>query len=337
MMTLILVVLLFVLLIFPHELGHFIAAKACGVKVNEFSFGMGPVLLSKKGEETLYSLRMIPIGGFCAMEGEDTQESDDNPRAFNNKRWWQKIIILLAGVTMNVLIAFLALTIASGVSGTPTNTLETVSEGGPAYQVGIEAGDKVVMVGDTPTSDWTEVYTALQEQMSPGEAIRITVERNGEKLTFEPVPVDSEGRLVIGIVAKVEHSFIRAVSDGASSTLVLAGSLFDSVKSIIHSGNVLEEVSGPVGVVQVVSEASSYGLSYYLFLLALISLNLALFNLLPFPALDGGRIVFVIIRMITGKAISDKTEAIVHAAGMVVLIALALVVTGNDILKLIRG
>ena len=336
-MTLILVVLLFVLLIFPHELGHFIAAKACGVKVNEFSFGMGPVLLSKKGEETLYSLRMIPIGGFCAMEGEDTQESDDNPRAFNNKRWWQKIIILLAGVTMNVLIAFLALTIASGVSGTPTNTLETVSDGGPAYQVGIEAGDKVVMVGDTPTSDWTEVYTALQEQMTPGEAIRITVERNGEKLTFEPVPVDSEGRLVIGIVAKVEHSFIRAVSDGASSTLVLAGSLFDSVKSIIHSGNVLEEVSGPVGVVQVVSEASSYGLSYYLFLLALISLNLALFNLLPFPALDGGRIVFVIIRMITGKAISDKTEAIVHAAGMVVLIALALVVTGNDILKLIRG
>lgn len=337
MTTIILVVLLFVLLIFPHELGHFLAAKACDVKVNEFSFGMGPVVVSKKGKETLYSLRMIPIGGFCAMEGEDTEDAGDNPRAFNNKRWWQKIIILLAGVTMNVLIAFLALTIASGVSGTATNILESVEEGSPAYEAGILPGDTVVMVGDAETSTWTEVYYALQEQMTPGDPILITVERDGATLTFEPVPVESEGRLIIGIRAKIEHSIVKAVKDGAVSTKELAFGLFDSIRSIIHSGNVLEEVSGPVGVVQIVSESTSYGAYYYLFLVALISLNLALFNLLPFPALDGGRIVFVFIRMITGKAISDKAEATVHAIGMVLLIALALVVTGNDILKLFRG
>ncbi|MBQ1483722.1 MAG: RIP metalloprotease RseP [Firmicutes bacterium] len=337
MTTIILVVLLFVLLIFPHELGHFLAAKACNVKVNEFSFGMGPVLISKKGRETLYSVRMIPIGGFCAMEGEDTEDSGENPRAFNNKRWWQKIIILLAGVTMNVLIAFVALSIVCGAQGTIENTLAAVPETGPAYEAGIRPGDSIIMVNDTETSTWYEVTGALQDEMKPGEPVTITVSRNGEKLSFSMIPVESGDRLVIGVEATVVHSFGSAVKGGAAMTGELAGSLLDSIRSIIHSGNVLEEVSGPVGVVQIVSETSSYGIYYYLFLLALISLNLAFFNLLPFPALDGGRIVFVIIRMITGKAISARAEATVHAIGMVLLIALALVVTGSDIMKLIRG
>lgn len=336
MLTVLLMILLFVFLIFPHELGHFIAAKAFGVQVNEFAFGMGPKLISKQGKETLYSIRAIPIGGYCAMEGEDTEEAGDNPRAFNNKKWWQKIIILLAGAAMNVFIAFLALTIIAGIGGVITNTLSKVPEGGPAYEAGLLPGDTIVKVDEVTTDTWADVVNTLDERMADGSTVAITVERDGAEQTFEVIPRQNEnGDYKIGIEASIERAPGPAIKNGFIATKNLIGALFGALGDIFSSGNVMEQVSGPIGMVEVVSETSSQGGLYFVYLVAVISLNLALFNLLPLPALDGGRIIFVIIRLITGRAISDTVEGRVHAVGMVFLIVFAIVVAGNDILKLI--
>lgn len=336
-MTILLMVVLFVLLIFPHELGHFIAARACNVQVNEFSFGMGPVILKKQGKETQYSIRAVPIGGFCAMEGEDTEEAGDNPRAFNNKKWWQKIIILLAGAAMNIFIAFVVMTFVSGIGGIVTNRLAGVTPGGPAELAGIRAGDVIVAVEEAETETWGAVVTALDNSSKDGGPISITVDREGEKMVFSMTPVlNDEGRRIVGIEAEISHSPGIALKSGAKATLEMFTAIFGAFRDLLHSENVLEQVSGPVGIAQAVGETTSYGFMYFLYLVAMISVNLAIFNLLPFPALDGGRIIFVIIRAITGKAISDKAEAIVHAVGMGALILLAIIVTGSDILKLFK-
>lgn len=337
MLTVILMLILFVFLIFPHELGHFIAAKACGVKVNEFAFGMGPAIFKRQGKETLYSIRAIPVGGYCAMEGDDTEESGDDPRAFNNKKWWQKIIILIAGAAMNVFIAFLALTILAAAGGVITNTLEAVTEGSPAELAGIRAGDTVVMVGEEETNSWYDVVNALDAQLEEGKPVAITVKRDGNREVYSMVPtVDENGKYRVGIVAKLSHSPGIAIKSGAESTVSLFKALVGAFMELFKSKDMLEQVSGPIGMAQVVSETTSYGGMYFLYLLAVISLNLAIFNLLPFPALDGGRIIFVFIRLITGKAISDSIESKVHAVGMIILILFAMVVAGSDVLKLIN-
>ncbi len=336
-MTAALVILLFVLLIFPHELGHFIAAKACGVQVNEFAFGMGPKLLKKQRGETTYSVRLVPIGGFCAMEGEDTEESEDNPRAFNNKKWWQKIIILVAGAGMNILIAMIALTILAGVGGMPTNSIEKVTENGPAFSAGIMAGDRITKINDSEINSWVDVTNAFAGNINEETLLSITVDRDGETKTFEVTPQKGDdGRYIIGIHSKVSHNVFKAAGTGITGTFKLFGAMFTSIRQMFASGDVLNQVSGPVGVVKIVDDSVQYGFLFYTYIVALISVNLALFNLLPLPALDGGRIIFVIIRKITGKAISDKTEARVHAIGMMLLIVLAVIVTGNDILRLIK-
>ena len=336
MLTAILMIILFVFLIFPHELGHFIAAKACDVKVNEFAFGMGPAIFKKQGKETLYSIRAIPLGGYCAMEGEDTEVSGDDPRAFNNKRWWQKIFILIAGAGMNILIAFLALTIYAGVSGAVTNTLGDVTKGGPADLAGIRAGDTVIAVESIETDSWYEVYDALDQVMgTDGSEITVTVKRGSEVLTYNVQPQkDEDGSFEIGITAGVTHNPFTAVRNGGRLTVNITKNLFGALKDMFSSDNVLDDVSGPIGMVQVVSETKSYGWTFFIYILGVISINLAVFNLLPLPALDGGRIIFVFIRLITGRAISDKVEGIVHTVGMALLIVFAIIIAGSDIFKL---
>ena len=159
MKTAVLAIILFCVMIFPHELGHFIAARKTGVRVNEFAFGMGPVIWRKQGKETLYSIRLFPVGGFCAMEGED--EDSDDPGAFNNKRPWQKIVILAAGSFMNIVCAVIIMSIVVGVLGFTSTTVGNVTEGGPAWQAHMEKGDRIVAVNGGETSDWEEVREAM--------------------------------------------------------------------------------------------------------------------------------------------------------------------------------
>ena len=347
MKTAVLAVLMFLVMIFPHELGHFIAARKNNVQVNEFSFGMGPAIWKRQKGETLYAIRLFPIGGYCAMEGEDGSEDESgeeggvtepkeyNPRAFNNKKPWQKIIILAAGSAMNVFCAFLILTLLATYIGFTTNVIDMVVEDSPAYTAGIEAGDEIVSIDDESVSQWDQVVQAVQG--SSGNEMTVGVIRNGEQVEVLLTPEFNEERntYVIGAQCRVSHNPVKAVGYGARGTVRMFGIMIDSLKMILSGGASLEDISGPVGMVQMVGETSSQGLWSYGFLVALICVNLAVINMLPLPALDGGRILIVIFSWITGKAVSPKVEGMIHAVGIVLLLGLAVLVTFSDIGKLI--
>ena len=331
METAILAIILFCVMIFPHELGHYIAAKRLGVKVNEFAFGMGPVIWKKQKGETLHSIRLFPIGGFCSMEGED--EDSDEPRAFNNKKPWQKIIILAAGSFMNVLCAILIMSIVVGVLGFTTTTIDTVSEGSPAETAGIMAGDEITAIDGQPIEAWTDVYAAIAS--AEGGQIIMTVQRDGRTLEAAVTPEQTQdGAYLIGITSRVSHNPFRAVAEGAKSTWNITVSMFQTLSQLFTGQLGADSLSGPVGMVQMVSQTTQYGWWYYGFLTALICINLAIINMLPLPALDGGRIIFVIISMITGRPVSQKVEGTVHFVGIMLLFGLMAYVTFNDITRI---
>ena len=329
-MTAIYAIILFVLLIFPHELGHFVVAKAVGVKVNEFAFGMGPALFQREKGETLYSIRLIPVGGYCAMEGEN--EESDNPRSFNNKPGWAKISVLVAGAAMNVAIAILVLSIISGISGSATTTIDTVDAGSPAYTAGVQAGDEVLYVNDTEIKEWSD----LSPSIISDEEIQLTVGRDGKEITMpvKPVLTEDGSRYVIGIMCELSHSPVKALENGVKSTWAMTVLMAESIVMLITGDVPASEIAGPVGIVSMVGDTASYGIYYFASLVALMSINLAMLNLLPLPALDGGRILFVIIRKITGKMITDDLEGKIHTIGMMLLLGLMVFATWNDIMRL---
>ena len=341
MRTAILAIILFTLLIIPHEFGHFIAARKFDVKVNEFSFGMGPKLWSKEKGETLFSLRLIPIGGFCALEGEDGE--NDNPRAFSNKKPWQKLVILAAGAIMNMITALVILFAIYVIGGQTTKVIGDVTFNSPSYEAGIVKGDVVQYVDDNKVKEWSEIgsYIAKKE----GKEVSITVKRGKESLTFNLTPdkeevLDENGevigyRYVVGIVSKVTHNPILAVSTSVESAIDMVGITYQSLAMLFTGDASIKDLAGPIGVVQIVDETKSYGFSSFLLIVALLAVNIGLVNLLPFPALDGGRILFVLIAIITKKKISEKTEATINAIGLILLLALAAIVAGNDISRLL--
>ncbi|MCI6854425.1 MAG: RIP metalloprotease RseP [Firmicutes bacterium] len=339
MKTAILAILLFCIMIFPHELGHFIAARRVGVKVNEFAFGMGPAIWKKQGPETLYSIRLFPVGGFCAMEGED--EDSNEPRAFGNKKPWQKIVVLAAGSFMNIICAIVIMSLVIGIMGFTTTVVGQVTEDLPAKAAGILEGDKLLKIDDTEIEQWTDVSKALQA--SGGEEVVVTLERDKQVETVSVVPqltegVDAQGNpaqgYVLGVTCKISHNPFMAVVDGAQSTWNMTKMMFSALGQLFTGEAGVDELSGPVGMINMVSQTTEYGFWYYGFLTALICVNLAIINLLPLPALDGGRIIFVIYTMITGKTVSEKVEGAIHMVGMVLLLALMVFVTMNDITRI---
>lgn len=339
MKTAILAILLFCIMIFPHELGHFIAARRVGVKVNEFAFGMGPAIWKKQGPETLYSIRLFPVGGFCAMEGED--EESNEPRAFGNKKPWQKIVVLAAGSFMNIICAIVIMSLVIGIMGFTTTVVGQVTEDLPAKAAGILEGDKLLKIDDTEIEQWTDVSKALQA--SGGEEVVVTLERDKQVETVSVVPqltegVDAQGNpaqgYVLGVTCKISHNPFMAVVDGAQSTWNMTKMMFSALGQLFTGKAGVDELSGPVGMINMVSQTTEYGFWYYGFLTALICVNLAIINLLPLPALDGGRIIFVIYTMITGKTVSEKVEGAIHMVGMVLLLALMVFVTMNDITRI---
>lgn len=330
-MTIIYAIIMFCLLIFIHELGHFITAKACGVKVNEFALGMGPALFKKQKGETLYALRAIPIGGYCAMEGED-EESED-ARAFNNKPAWKKAIIVVAGAAMNLLLCVLFLIIISLYTGTVTTTIDQVTDGSPAAEAGIRHGDKIVAVDNKPVEDWTQLVNAIA---GAEEQVRVKLERGGETLTVtSDLTKGEDGRQVIGIVPVREHNVLAAIKTGTMNTWDMTKMMGQTFKQLFTGDVSVKELTGPVGIVYAVNDTAKYGFVYLLYLTALISLNLAIVNMLPLPALDGGRLLFIIVRKITGRAITDEMEGKVHFIGILLLFALMIYVTWNDIVRFI--
>ena len=348
MTTAILAIILFCVMIFPHELGHFIAARAMGIKVNEFAFGMGPTLWKKQGVETLYSIRLFPIGGFCAMEGEDGAEEDESgqliepdERSFSAKKPWQKIIVLAAGSIMNVLCAVLIMTLVIGISGFTSNMIGTVTPDSPAAIAGMVPGDEIVEINGNQVETWEDVISFMPKDDS---AVKVKVDGKDGIRNLELTPVLSdvtdetgkvvEQRYVIGITSKITHNPVKALAAGAQSTWNLGKMIFESLGMLLNGEAGADDLTGPVGMVQMVSQSVDYGFWYYGFLTAMICVNLAIINMLPLPALDGGRIIFVLITMITGKKVSEKIEGTVHLAGMVLLFSLMIYVCFNDVIRI---
>ena len=317
----------------PHEFGHLVTAKLFRIKVNEFAIGMGPLIASKDMGETKYSLRAVPIGGFCAMEAEN-EESDDEG-AFNNKPAWQRIIVLASGAAINVLVALTLMIIITIYVGVPTNTLDKVVPNSPAASSGILAGDKIISIDGKETSSWIDTVTAISKNRD-GKTMEIVVSRDGMENTFIITPKkDKDGRLVIGIVSRASHNVFLCAGQGIKVTWRLNSQMIGALKQMAHKGISKDSVTGPVGMAGLVNKTAHTGILSYLYLVALISLNMAIVNLLPFPALDGGRIIFVLIRKVTGNVISAKAEGYMHLAGVGVLIALFVFITWQDLTRVL--
>ncbi len=322
----------FLILIMSHEFGHYSVAKFLGIKVNEFSVGMGPKLWQKKGKETLYSVRAIPIGGYCMLEGEE--DASDDPRAFSAQPWWSKILVLVAGSFNNIVLGILMFTLIFCYIGTPSTTLAAVDETGPAYEAGIRAGDRIVKIDEETIKNFAHAQNLIGNSKD-GE-LDIVVIRDGENKSFTVKTVTNEnGAKIIGINARVEHSFIACLKQGILETGRIAVEIIGFFRNLFRGNASLGDVTGVIGVVAIASESIRYGFINFIYLMAMFTANLGYMNLLPIPALDGGRILMVILRAISGGRISDRAEQIVNAVGMILLLLLMAILIFKDAIGLI--
>ena len=353
-LSIVLIILFFGLLIAIHEFGHFIAAKTLGVKVNEFAIGMGPKLLHKEKGETLYTLRAFPIGGFCAMEGEG--ESSNDPRAFSNKAWWKKLIILVAGAFMNFVagvVLIVAIFLAAGSPSMPVVTgFMTGAE--EIVQTGLQPGDQIYSI------DGHRIYFQTDATMflsRAGEQVEMVVLRDGEKVDLGTIDLpyrqltDENGNQVtkrgIYVGQFQEDTPLTLLRNSWYQAVDYVRMVWMGLGDLIPGAVGLNDMSGVIGIVAVAGDGGQAGAAAaglfglvinILDFTALIAINLAVMNLLPIPALDGGQILFVFVggiyRLFTGKKINEKYLGYVNAVGFFCLIALMVVVAVNDVLKL---
>ncbi len=336
--TIITVILVFCALILSHELGHFSAARACGIYVEDFSLGMGPKLLQKKSKKgTTYTLRLLPIGGWCNMRGEDEDSTD--PRGFNNKKVWQRMVTIAAGPIANFLFAIILFVLAYMIIGTASekNIVGEPLPDTPAYSV-LQEGDIITEINGTAISQWSDISAAVNAGEA-GATINMTVERAGESISVavEPYFNETDQQWKVGIYPATEHlGFFTAIGMGFENSMRITVEIIRGLFQMI-TGQIEPEVAGPVGIVQIIGQSTSEGFTYILQLTALLSINLGLINLFPLPALDGSRLVFLAIEGIRRKPISRAKEGMVHFIGLILLMGLMVVITINDIIRLASG
>ncbi len=330
-LTIISFVFVFGLMVVCHELGHFALAKFNGIIVNEFSIGIGPKLYSLGKGETTYSIRAFPIGGYIKMEGED--EDTSNPRGFTNQSPLRRLSVIAAGPLMNFILAIVLLSVIAFSFGFPINMVETVYEGNPAYSAGVQSGDKIIQINDTAVERWDTVGETIRD--SEGD-ITMTVLRGNDEIFLVMTPIEEEttGRRVVGIVPAMEKSVLRSIQYGASQTAFIFKSIFSFLGDLVSGGEVAGEVIGPVGIIGVVGEAARTGFQSLLFVAAYLSVNLGIINMLPFPALDGGRLIFILLEIIRGKPVSPEKEGFVHFVGFAILMALMVFILFKDLTSL---
>ena len=353
----------FGLLVMIHELGHFLVARAFGVGIREFSIGMGPKIFSWKGKKqwaegenavpavrldengelqdepndervTVYSLRALPIGGYVSMVGEDEESS--SPAAFGNKPVWQRILIVIAGAVMNIVLGFLLMLVL--VLNTPqlaSNKIGEFHEGATSPAYGLQIGDEVTHVNGTRVHTGNElVYEVMNQGYEP---IDLTVERNGEKIELNDIifpGMEAEG-IAFGspdfrVFAEqrtfgnlLKHTFFRSLS-----TVKM---IYDQLFDLITGRFGMNAVSGPIGVTEAMTDAAKSGFDTFLYLVIVITINLGVFNLLPIPALDGGRLLFLLVELITRRPVNKKVEGYIHFAGLMILFGLMILIACKDI------
>ena len=336
--SILLAVLMFGLIIMIHELGHFITAKLGGIKVNEFAIGMGPTLLKRQKGETTYALRAVPIGGFVAMEGEDEDSADE--RAFSRRPVWIRILVVIAGALMNLVLGFVILIILTSASKlVPTTTVAKFDETSLSAQSGLQVGDEVLSINGRRIYIANDIDFELMRDKDG--YVDMTVLRDGEKVTLTGVQFalaqDDNGNQFISRdfwVLGVPKTVGGVLKESALKTVSIGKMVWVSLLDLITGNVSISQVAGPVGTVDIINQAVSMGWETTLNMLALLTINVGIFNLLPIPALDGGRLVFLLIEAIRRKPIKAKYEGFVHAAGFLLLIGFMLFVTYSDITRI---
>ncbi len=331
MQTAVAAIFVFLLVVLLHELGHFTVAKLSGIKVNEFSIGMGPKLLQTIKGETQYTLRLLPIGGFVKMEGEDENSTD--PRSFNKVSPLKKIATVAAGAIMNFVLAIVVLSIVAFYTGMPTTTIDKVIQDSPAEINGILEGDRVISINGKDVLNWKNL-TDIISSSDASKDMEVLLTRNGEERLIIVQPEEDNGRTIIGIIPAYEKSVASAIRGGIETTGMFLSLMFDFLKNIFRGSVSTNDLSGPVGVITEIGRAAESGFINLLYLLGFISVNLGFFNLLPIPALDGSRIVFLLVELIRGKPMDPDKEGLIHTIGFLLLISLMLLVTYKDLLRI---
>lgn len=342
-MKLIIALLIFSILIIFHELGHFWLAKANGIRVNEFSLGLGPTIFGITRGETKYSLKLLPFGGACMMEGEDGESSDE--KAFGKKSVWARMSVVAAGPVFNFIMAFVFSFLLICNIGYDLPVLADVTEGYAAEEAGMQAGDRILKLNGKKIHFYREISSYAM--FHPGETVEVTYERNGETYQTTLVPKYEEelGRYLYGFVGDVENvrgNLWENIKYSVYEVKYWISTTLGSLKMLLTGGVTLNDMSGPVGIVDVIGDSYEESVSYgyfaaflqMIYISIILSANLGVMNLLPLPALDGGRLVFLIVEAIRGKKIDPEKEGMVHFVGIMLLFALMIIVMFNDIRKI---
>ena len=377
LITFVAAVFVFSAVIAIHEFGHFIVAKLCGVQVNEFSIGMGPVLLKKMHKGTQYSLRALPVGGFVALEGEESPESQqaqadrEEPESgdaapeteqpdlpgvlsdeeekpvgipLNEAPVWQRLLVMVAGAAMNFVLGFVVMVILIAAQNEPitSKVIYKIEDGALCGQTGLQAGDKVLAVNGRRCFVANDMLYELTR--TEDYAASFTVLRDGEKVELPRVQFDTwqddngETHMSLGFtVYGIRKTPLNVLREAGNSVLYYGRIIFTSLADLLRGRESINDLSGPVGIVTAIGQAASYGWQDLLELLVLITVNLGIFNLLPFPALDGGKVVFLLIEGVTGHAVPEKIQSGLTLAAFALLFGLMIFATYNDILRLVTG
>lgn len=374
--TIIISIFVFALMVAIHEFGHFSVAKLFGIRVNEFAIGMGPVLWKKKHKETLYSLRAIPMGGFCQMEGEDSYSDDE--RSFGKAAWYKRFAVVAAGAILNIILGFVILLIIQMSSANITTTvIDNFTPNTNLVNSSFQPGDRIVALGDTKINIFEDLSFELNRITD--KPVDVSVIRGGEKITQTITPVkqdityiygedefvftstvngvldqkqtvaapDSEqykaligttqtqSRYILGFEAlQQKQTFTSAIKNAFFLTIYNIKVVYVSLYELIRGAADVSQISGPIGIINVIGQASKINASALFNLVALLTINLGIMNLLPIPALDGGKLFIIIIEAITRKKLPPEREGIIQLIGFVLLISILLFATYNDILRL---
>lgn len=332
-------IFVFGLLIFFHELGHFIVAKSMGIKVNEFSLGFGPKIIGYSGKETAYNVRLFPLGGFVRMAGMEPGEQEaDDERGFNKRTVLQRMLVIIAGPLMNFFLAVILLALIFMLQGIPaaSTVIDRVIPDKPAALAGLLPGDKIIAVNDMPVKSWQQFSAFVNNH--PGEKIILTVSRNGEKRNFSLIILrDEQGQGKIGVLSKLvitRMSPLPAMVTGVEYTVKVAGLILNFIGKMIVQQEPAD-LGGPVRIISEINKAVQFGFFYLLQLAAFLSINLGLFNLFPIPALDGSRLLFLTWEGVRGKPVDPAKENFIHLIGFGLLLLLMVIITYNDVLQMI--
>lgn len=331
----IIAILFFGFIIALHEFGHFSTAKLFGIRVNEFAIGMGPAIFKRKKKDTQYALRLLPIGGYVALEGED--EDSEDPQAFGNQKAWKRFIVIAAGATLNVLLGLVLMGIMLGVQGSvPTTVVADATNELIEAENGIHLGDKILEIDGINVHSARDLYYCLYR--SDDGKMDIVLRRDGEKLELTDVPVtyDAEQGICSFIVGSEKVTPLNLIGGTLRETVSVSKMIFLSLVDMVRGQYGLKDLSGPIGTIEIVADTageavSTKDYSMFIFIMAFITVNIGIMNLLPLPALDGGRLFFIFIEILFGKPVPKKFEAIVHTAGLVLLLALMAFITFNDV------